>query len=65
LHGHADGGDMPKKEQDDKPVVLYPMTFEDALKRMLKTPPINPSKHKKGSKTFKKKTFSTSAPRLP
>jgi hypothetical protein len=34
---------MPKKE-DDKPVVLHPMTFEDALKRMLKTPPVNPAK---------------------
>jgi hypothetical protein len=36
---------MPKKE-DDKPVVLHPLTFEDALKRMLKTPPVNPAKRK-------------------
>jgi hypothetical protein len=45
LHSRADGGDMPKKE-DDKPVVLHPLTFEDALKRMLKTPPVNPAKLK-------------------
>jgi hypothetical protein len=37
---------MPKK-QDDKPIVLHPLTFEDALKRMLKTPPVNPAKRKK------------------
>jgi hypothetical protein len=37
---------MPK-QADDKPVVLHPMTFEDALKRMLKTPPVNPAKPKK------------------
>jgi len=43
LRGHADGGNMPKKE-DDKPIVLHPLTFEDALKRMLKTPPVNPAK---------------------
>jgi hypothetical protein len=30
---------MPK-QKDDKPIVLHPMTFEDALKRMLKTPPV-------------------------
>jgi hypothetical protein len=36
---------MPKKE-DEKPIVLHPMTFEDALKRMLKTPPVNPAKPK-------------------
>jgi hypothetical protein len=46
VHGHVDGGDMPKKE-DDKPVVLHPLTFEDALTRMLKTPPVNPAKRKK------------------
>jgi hypothetical protein len=37
---------MPKKE-DDKPIVLHPMTFEDALKRMLKTAPVNPAKRKR------------------
>ena len=36
---------MPKKE-DDKPIVLHPLTFEDVLKRMLKTPPVNPVKRK-------------------
>jgi hypothetical protein len=45
LRGHADGGNMPKQE-DDKPIVLHPLTFEDALKRMLKTPPVNPAKRK-------------------
>jgi len=34
---------MPKKE-DDKPIVLHPMTFEETLKRMLGTPPVNPAK---------------------
>jgi len=37
---------MAKKEED-KPIVLHPMTFEDALRRMLKTPPVNPAKRKK------------------
>jgi hypothetical protein len=37
---------MPKKE-DDKPIVLHPMTFEETLSRMLKTPPVNPAKRKK------------------
>jgi hypothetical protein len=47
---------MPKKE-DDKPIVLHPMTFEDGLKRMLATPPINPAKRKKRRrKTAKAKT---------
>jgi hypothetical protein len=46
---------MPKKE-DDKPVVLHPLTFEDALKRMLKTPPVNPVRHKKSSGLLKKKS---------
>jgi hypothetical protein len=40
---------MPK-QKDDQPVVLHPMTFEDALKRMLKSPPVNPSKQKKRPK---------------
>jgi len=29
---------MPK-QKDDKPDSLHPLNFEDALKRMLKTPP--------------------------
>jgi hypothetical protein len=37
---------MPKRK-DDKPVSLHPMTFEDALKRMLNTPPMNPAKEKR------------------
>ena len=37
---------MPKKE-DDKPIVLHPMTFEETLRRMLRTPPVNPSKRRK------------------
>jgi hypothetical protein len=40
---------MPKKE-DDKPIVLHPMTFEETLSRMLRTPPVNPAKRKKRSK---------------
>jgi hypothetical protein len=36
---------MPKKHED-KPVVLHPMTFEEALKRMVSTPPVNPPKKK-------------------
>jgi hypothetical protein len=37
---------MPKRKED-KPISLHPMTFEDALKRMLSTPPVNPAKPKK------------------
>jgi hypothetical protein len=55
LRGHADGGDMPKKE-DDKPVVLHPLSFEDALKRMLKTPPVNPAKRKPERRKKARKT---------
>jgi hypothetical protein len=40
---------MPKKE-DDKPIVLHPMTFEETLSRMLKTPPVNSAKRKKSRK---------------
>jgi hypothetical protein len=36
---------MPKRKED-KPVSLHPMTFEDALKRMVSTPPVNPAKPK-------------------
>lgn len=36
---------MSKKE-DDKPVVTYPLSFEEVLTRMLKTPPVNPAKRK-------------------
>ena len=41
---------MPKKE-DDKPVVTHPLSFEEVLTRMLKTPPVNPAKRKKTKKT--------------
>jgi hypothetical protein len=38
------------KQKDDKPISLDPMSFEDALRRMLKTPPVNPAKRKKKGK---------------
>ena len=41
---------MPKKHED-KPVVLHPMTFEEALKRMVSTPPVSPAKRKKRAKS--------------
>jgi hypothetical protein len=37
---------MPKQE-DDKPIVVHPLSFEEVLSRMLKTPPVNPAKRKK------------------
>jgi hypothetical protein len=40
---------MPKKE-DDKPLVTHPLSFEEVLTRMLKTPPVNPAKRKKSKK---------------
>jgi hypothetical protein len=43
------GDRMPKKE-DDKPVVTHPLSFEEVLTRMLKTPPVNPAKRKKKNK---------------
>jgi hypothetical protein len=46
---------MPKRE-DDKPVVTHPLSFEEVLTRMLKTPPINPAKRKKRRKKNKSKT---------
>jgi hypothetical protein len=45
---------MPIKE-DDKPVVLHPMTFEDALKQMLKAPQLNPAKRNKSGRSQKPK----------
>ncbi len=44
---------MPKKE-DDKLVLLHPMAFEEALTRMLGTPPVNPAKRKKQTKRLRK-----------
>jgi hypothetical protein len=44
---------MPKKE-DDTPVVVHPLSFEEVLKRMLKTPPVNPAKRKKKRKRAKR-----------
>ena len=44
---------MPKKSED-KPVVLHPLTFEEALGKMLSTPPVNPAKRKKRRKRPKK-----------
>ncbi len=46
---------MPKKEEDDKPVVTHPLSFEEVLTRMLKTPPVNPAKRKKRAKRRKKR----------
>jgi hypothetical protein len=46
---------MPKKE-DDKPVVTQPLSFEEVLRRMLKTPPVNPAKRKKQRRKSKDKT---------
>jgi hypothetical protein len=37
---------MPK-EEDEKPVVTHPLSFEEVLTRMLKTPPVNPAIRKK------------------
>jgi hypothetical protein len=37
---------MPK-QKDDKPVSLHPLSFEDALRRLLQTPPVTPKKRKK------------------
>jgi len=45
---------MPKKE-DDKPIVLHPLTFEETLRRMLKTPPVNPAKRKKQKRPRQKR----------
>jgi hypothetical protein len=45
---------MAKKE-DDKPIVLHPLTFEETLRRMLKTPPVNPAKRKRAKKSKSKK----------
>ena len=36
---------MPK-QKDDEPVVTHPLSFEEVLGRMLKTPPVNPAKRK-------------------
>ena len=46
---------MPKKE-DDKPVVTHPLSFEEVLTRMLKTPPVNPAKRKKRKRRNPKKS---------
>jgi len=43
---------MPKKE-DDIHIVTHPLSFEEVLKRMLKTPPVNPAKRKKKRKRKK------------
>lgn len=45
---------MPK-EEDDKPVVTHPLSFEEVLTRMLKTPPVNPAKRKKRRRKSKKR----------
>jgi hypothetical protein len=35
------------RREPDKPVSLHPFTFEEALTRLLKTPPAHPAKRKK------------------
>jgi hypothetical protein len=45
---------MPKQE-DDKPIVVHPLTFEETLRRMLKTPPVNPGQRKAKPKRQKNK----------
>jgi hypothetical protein len=42
------------RKQEDISVVLHPLSFEDVLKRMLKTPPVNPAKRKKRMRESKK-----------
>jgi hypothetical protein len=44
---------MPKRE-DDQPVVTHPLSFHEVLRRMLKTPPVNPAKRKKKRKRKKR-----------
>jgi len=46
---------MPKQE-DDKPVVTHPLSFEEVLTRMLKTPPLNPAQRKRKKRRKKKPT---------
>ena len=43
---------MPKKE-DDQPVITHPLSFEEVLTRMLKTPPVNPAKRKRNKRRKK------------
>ena len=39
---------MPRpRKKEDIPVSLHPLSFEEALKRLLKTPSVNPAKRKK------------------
>jgi hypothetical protein len=35
------------RKKEDIPVSLHPLSFEDALKRLMKTPPVNPAKRKR------------------
>ena len=46
--------DLAPKRKEDEPVSLHPLSFEDALKRMLQTPPVNPAKRKRKRKRVKK-----------
>jgi hypothetical protein len=45
---------LAPKRKEDKPVSLHPLSFEEALKRMLHTPPVNPAKRKRKRKRAKK-----------
>jgi hypothetical protein len=40
---------MPKREED-KPVSLFPLSFKEAIQRLVKTPPVTPAKQKKRRK---------------
>jgi hypothetical protein len=56
---------MPKpRKKEDVPVSLHPLSFEEALKKMLNTPPVNPP-HQKKRKQRALKTRKVSDPFLP
>jgi hypothetical protein len=39
---------MPRpRKKEDVPFSLHPLSFEEALKKLLNTPPVNPAKRKK------------------
>lgn len=35
------------RKKEDVPVSLHPLSFEEALKKLLRTPPVNPAKSKR------------------
>ncbi len=42
------------RKKEDVPISLHPLSFEDALKRLMKTPPLNRAEHKKTRSTITK-----------